>query len=606
VSLVWHEIEIVSLLVHNSGDNEYYRVPVYRNKDLMKAKHALIATATTIAFGLFVGPVAVAQNALPQADNTWFTDAGAQLQMRLSMQPNTNRAKNVVIMIADGNGVGTNYATRLFHGQTLGNFGDENVLPKETLPHLALVKTYNVNAQTPDSAGTATAMLAGVKTKAGMIGVDETVSRGDCSTVEAGKVTSINQLMSEAGKSTAIITTARLTHATPAAGYAHAADRNFEDDSALPEGCQVPDIASQLISAMESGMVDLALGGGRRHFIPVDFEDEEGKAGRRTDGRNLIDEAKALGAQYAFDAESFAAIDLNKEGPVLGLFESSHMKYENDRSDEPSLAEMVEASITAMQGNENGFFLAVEAGRVDHANHGSNLYRALTDGVAFAEAVQKVIEMTSDEDTLLIVTADHEHAIAFNGYCGRGTPITGLCYGIDGDGIVHNGVEQLADDGQPYTVVGYLNGGGSILKKEKVATEMMIEAEIVSEAVDDATGEQIAEVDTDTAVSTSDAIQAHGDRLAEDLLSQLDITTEVDEDSGESSSYRWIGSRGPLTQEQATDPDYIQQAMIPRGSETHSGEDVAAYASGPFAHLISGTIEQNYLFNVMRYAATGE
>ncbi len=571
----------------------------------MKVKTALTASAAAIMFSLSIGPVALAQSALLQADNVWMTDAEAELQKRLARQPNTNRAKNVIIMVADGNGVGTNYATRLYHGQSNGNYGDENVLPKETLPHLALVKTYNVNAQTPDSAGTATAMLAGVKTKAGMIGVDETVNRGDCSTVEAGKVTSILQLMSEAGKSTGIISTARLTHATPAAGYAHAADRNFEDDSALPEGCEVPDIAVQLINAMESGTVDIAMGGGRRHFIPEEFEDEEGKNGRRTDGRNLVEEAKALGAQYAFDEESFAAIDLSSEAPVLGLFESSHMKYENDRVNEPSLADMVEASIAALQPNENGFFLAVEAGRVDHANHGSNLHRTVTDGVAFAEAVQKAMELTDDADTLLIVTADHEHAIAFNGYCGRGTPITGLCYGIDGEGIAHNGEVQLADDGQPYTVVGYLNGGGSILKKEKMPAEMMMEADIVAENTDEAAGEQVAEAETDN-VSTSDAIQAHGDRLAADLLAQLDITTEVDEDTGKSESYRWIGSRGPLTQEEATDPDYIQQSMLPRGSETHSGEDVAAYASGPFAHLIDGTIEQNFLFNVMRHAAFGE
>jgi alkaline phosphatase len=68
----------------------------------------------------------------------------------------------------------------------------------------------------------------------------------------------------------------------------------------------------------------------------------------------------------------------------------------------------------------------------------------------------------------------------------------------------------------------------------------------------------------------------------------------------------WIGSRTVLTQEDATDPDFLQQALIPRSSETHSGEDVAIYASGPWAHLFDGTVEQNYIFHVMQHAASAE
>ena len=575
--------------------SKFLETPRIRN--LVCALSATLMTAGT----------ATAQEEFPQADNPWLTAAQSELERRLAIQPNTNRAKNVILMIADGNGVGTNYATRLFQGQLSGNFGDEHVMPHETMPHLALVKTYNVNAQTPDSAGTGTAMLAGVKTKAGVVGLDESVERGDCAGVEAGKVTPITAMMSEAGKSTAIISTARLTHATPAAGYANVADRNFEDDTGLPEGCTVPDIASQLISAMGTGMVDIAMGGGRRHFIPADLTDEEGKTGNRGDGRNLIEEAKALGAQYAYDDASFAALDMSDDSPVLGLFESSHMLYEADRINEPSLADMVEAAITAMQDNENGFFLEVEAGRVDHANHAGNFYRAATDGVAFAEAVAKVREMTSEEDTLLIVTADHEHAIAFNGYCGRGTPINGLCYGIDNAGIEHTGEPMLADDGQPYTVIGYLNGTGSFLKKELIAPELMIEAEELTNQGNNTSDNNVAAAQTDGTVNEgSELIQAHGDQQVIDLLAQLDVTTETNSDTGQTESFRWIGARGTLTQDDAVDPDYIQQAGIPMSSETHSGEDVAAYASGPFAHLINGTIEQNYLFSVMHHAAFGE
>ena len=177
-----------------------------------------------------------------------------------------------------------------------------------------------------------------------------------------------------------------------------------------------------------------------------------GKSGKRTDGKNLIEEAKAAGIQYIWDDKTFASADWSK--PVLGLFESSHMKYEADRTGEPSLAEMTEASIKALGGSENGYFLTIEAGRVDHANHAGNAARTVTDGVAFAEAIAKAVEMTDPQETLIVVTADHEHAIAFNGYCGRGSDVLGLCYDIDPAGTKHSDKPLMGKDGKPYTVVG--------------------------------------------------------------------------------------------------------------------------------------------------------
>ncbi|WP_323784743.1 alkaline phosphatase [Thalassovita sp.] len=493
----------------------------------MKSSHLAVAIS-------LLASTAIAQD-LPQADNVWFTDAQATLQQRLAVQPNTNKAKNIILLIADGNGVGTNYATRLFDGQrNKGNFGDENMLPVDKFPYVALAKTYNTNAQTPDSAGTGTAMHTGVKTKAGVIGVDETLNRGDCDQVAGATVANAAEVFSAMGKEVGVISTARLTHATPASAYAHSADRNFESDNYLPEGCTVPDIAAQLIDQMKAGNVDLALGGGRRHFITKETTDNEGKTGKRKDGRNLIEEAKAAGITYVWNDETAAAADLSK--PILGLFESSHMKYEADRSGEPSLAEMTEMAIKKLQGAENGYFLTIEAGRVDHANHANNGYRVMTDGVAFAKAVALADELTDDEDTLIIVTADHEHAIAFQGYAGRGSDILGLSMKIDNNGTAHTGELNLAKDGRPYTTMGYLNGASSVLREDM----------------------------------------------------------------------NWAGVRPMLTQEDVLDVDYVQQALIPMSSETHSGEDVAIYAKGPWAHLVDGTLEQNIVFHVMQYAATAK
>ena len=493
--------------------------------------------ATLVAAGALTATAATAQD-LPQAGNDWFTAGQAAVEAGLAKTPIVGRAKNIILFISDGNGVGSNTATRIWMGQQAGGFGEEHVLPFETFPYLALSKTYNVNAQTPDSAGTGTAMQSGVKTKAGVIGVDETLNRGDCSQVAGATVATIGEIAAAAGKSVGVVSTARITHATPASSYAHSADRNFEDDSKLPEGCAHKDIAAQLLDAMAAGTIDIALGGGRRHFLPKEAEDQEGKNGRRTDGRDLIAEAAEAGAQFAWDDETFATLDLAADAPVLGLFESSHMKYEHDREGEPSLAEMTRAAIEYLQKDEDGFYLMVEAGRVDHASHAGNLHRMVTDGAAFAEAVAVAMELTDEQDTLIIVTADHEHAIAFHGYCGRGAPITGLCYDIDRNGVKHTDEPLLGADGKPYTVVGFLNGPGSVL---------------------------------------------------------------IEQPGGEH-----FGSRPVVTQEQATDPEYLQQALVPKSSETHSGEDVAIYARGPFAHLVSGTLEQNVIFHIMHHAMTAE
>ncbi len=489
------------------------------------AASALAIAASTMAFA------GGHESALPQADNAWFTAAQERLQAELAKQVNTDRALNVILMISDGNGVGTNYASRLFAGQQAGGFGDDYVQPHEAFPNLALVKTYNVNAQTPDSAGTGTAMMSGIKTKAGIIGVNENVVRGDCSTLPGNTVASMNEIMAGMGKETGIVSTARLTHATPASAYAKTVDRNFE--SSLPEGCtEQKDIAAQLVDAMMAGTIDVAMGGGKRHF-------HAGEGGRRVDGQDLISMAEAAGVQFTDNQASFDGLALDGT-PILGLFENSHMMYEADRTDEPSLAEMTGAAIAALQAKsgDNGFFLQVEAGRVDHANHAGNLARVVRDQKAFADAVAMADEMTNDADTLIIVTADHEHAIAFNGYCGRGSDILGLCMGIDGAGVGHNGKTELASDGKPYTVAGYLNGPGSVL---------------------------------------------------------------IEQPDGS-----FFGTRPSVTEEEATDIDYPQQALVPKSSETHSGEDVAVYAKGPWAHLLDGTIEQNVIFHVMHHAATAE
>lgn len=238
----------------------------------------------------------------------WFESGQDAVRDAKALRPNTHRAKNVILFIGDGMGVSTVTAARILEGQLNGGKGEENILSFEKLPFLALSKTYSVNQQTSDSAPTMTAMVTGVKTKDGLISVNEYVTRGDYTTVAGNELTTILELAEQHGLSTGVVSTARLTHATPAACYAHSADRDWESDADLPAdavAADFSDIARQLIEFPYGNGLEVALGGGRSKFLPTTAADPEdaGKTGSRNDGRNLADEwtAKYKNSAYVWN-----------------------------------------------------------------------------------------------------------------------------------------------------------------------------------------------------------------------------------------------------------------------------------------------------------------
>lgn len=466
----------------------------------------------------------------PQKNNPWYQQAQQKLQQQLKHKPITSKAKNVILFIGDGMSVPTVTAARILQGQQQGQSGEENFLSFEQMPNSALVKTYNVDAQTPDSAGTATALLTGIKTNAGVIGLDQTASTRTCRTSSPIPSTLL-ELAESAGAASGVVSTARITHATPAAAFAHISSRGWEVDREIPEairnnGCQ--DIAYQLLNTNVGDGIEVMLGGGRRGFFPAGLNDAEypnkqSAQGRRLDNKNLIAlwQKQNPGAQYIWNKRQFDQVKptVNK---LLGLFQPSHMRYEADRAQdfagEPSLAEMTSTAIDILAGNKNGYFLLVEAGRIDHAHHGGNAARALQDTVAYSDAVNVALNKTRDQDTLIVVTADHSHTLHFAGYQARGNPVLGKVAN-------HKGQPILAADGKPYTSLGYANGPGAVQSE-----------------------------------------------------------------------------RADISQTDTTALNYQQQALVPANSETHGADDVAVYAQGPWAHLIDGVVEQNYLFHVMQYA----
>jgi alkaline phosphatase len=121
---------------------------------------------------------------------------------------------------------------------------------------------------------------------------------------------------------------------------------------------------------------------------------------------------------------------------------------------------MTEAALKVLKQNSNGYFLMVEGGRIDHALHGTNAKRALEDTIAFDEAIKRALALVDLKDTLVVVTADHDHTMTFNGYSHKGNPILGKVTDLKQTKVQGAPVLAKASDSLPYTTLVFGNGGG--------------------------------------------------------------------------------------------------------------------------------------------------
>ncbi len=477
----------------------------------------------------------------------WYRSGAARAAGNGAMQ---GRAKNVILFLGDGMSLTTVAAARILEGQRKGNPGEENQLSWEAFPNTALSKTYNTDSQTPDSAGTMTAIVTGVKSHMGAIGV-ASGHKDDCAASLRQPLLSWLELADSAGLATGVVTTARLTHATPAATYAHAPNRNWENDTDLPDeakaqGCK--DIAQQLVSSARFGRGPrVILGGGRGEYTTIEQRDPEydDKVGQRLDGRDLVGEwrrAHPDGA-YVWNTRQFQAA--SGAPAILGLFEPDHMQFDHDRNrgpdGEPSLSEMTAAAIGALSKNPDGFVLMVEGARIDHANHYGNAFRALDETIALSDAVRAAVKATSADDTLIIVTADHSHTLNFVGYPVRGNPILGKVRGMGGEDDTPG---DFARDGtgQMFTTLTYANGPGNTgaSNQQPAGPKRFLHAP---------------------------------------------------------SGFEPVEGRPDLSQVDTGHPDYLQESLVPLKSESHGGEDVGIWASGPGSEAVRGTVEQNTIYH---------
>jgi alkaline phosphatase len=495
---------------------------------------------------------AAAQAPDPEATRSadpWFRAGSQAVAEARALSPRGGRAKNVILFVGDGMSPTTVTAARILAGQQAGGSGEEHQLSFEKLPFLALSKTYNTDAQVPDSAGTMTAMVSGVKTKAGVLGLSDLAGSGDPATIAASRVPTLLEDAEQRGLATGIVTTTRVTHATPGACYAHVPDRDWESDAELPRAARaagIPDIARQLVEFGAGDGIEVVLGGGRTQFLPNTQRDPEEPElrGRRKDGRDLAAEwqKRNPGGAYVWSRAQLEALDLAKTPRLLGLFEPSHMEYEADRAadrgGEPSLGEMTAAALRVLARAPKGFVLVVEGGRIDHAHHANNAFRALGETIELARAVETALSLTSATDTLVIVTADHGHSFTLSGYPKRGNPILGLVVPPGSDAPLRDGT------GLPYTALSYATGPGNTGRSN---------------------------------------MQYPGPKRF----------------PHEPAGFSSVRGRPDLSPVDTTAPDYLQESLIPLSSGAHSGEDVAIYAGGPGAELFRGVVEQHYIYHAI-------
>jgi alkaline phosphatase len=349
-------------------------------------------------------------------------------------------AKNVIFFLGDGMGPTAVTAGRIYKAHESGK------LSFESFEHTARIKTFSNDAQTTDSAPSMGAYMTGVKANNDVISMstDTQADMSLCNATNGSPVATLIELAIAKGKGTGFVTTTEATHATPAATFAHICHR----DLAYRIAAQATPGGAEANAALGAG-VDVMFGGGANHWTPKSSTNPKG----RPDGRDLLAELTQKGYTVATTRAQFDA--LSTSGKLAGLFSpTGHLAYDLDRDPavQPSLAEMTTKAIKALATKPNGFFLMVEGGRIDHAEHGTMPKRALADVSAFDEAIKAALALTNPAETLIVVTADHDHTMTINGYGKRGQDI------LDVVTDVHTGQPALDADGLQYTVIGFGNG----------------------------------------------------------------------------------------------------------------------------------------------------
>ncbi|AYZ35174.1 alkaline phosphatase [Chryseobacterium indologenes] len=290
------------------------------------------------------------------------------------------KAKNIIFMISDGMSSGTLSMANIYSRNVLGKESHWMDLYHQNKVSRALMDTASASSIVTDSAAASSAFGGGKRVKNGSLNVNE---NGEFNLP-------IWQKFKKKGKKAGCVTTVTITHATPAGFCINSPKRNAE-----------PEIAEMYA---DFGF-DVLMGGGDEFFNPE----------KREDKKDVYAKYAQKGYQIVKDKASLQ--NLEKEKPVLGIFNSGALPYSIDKNNtqalntKPSLAEMAKAAIDQMKSHKKGFVLQIEAGKVDWAAHANDIAGLIHDQLAFDEAIKVVMDFAEkDKQTLVIITTDHGNA----------------------------------------------------------------------------------------------------------------------------------------------------------------------------------------------------
>ncbi|CAH8854829.1 unnamed protein product [Trichobilharzia szidati] len=389
------------------------------------------------------------------------------------------RPKNVILFLGDGMSMSTVTGARYLKAEKMNLLGGDVELAWEEWPVASLVRTFNSDRLTTDSGSAATAFLSGAKGSFETVGVTGNVSCCQCTELkEVERAKSSLHYATKAGLSTGIVTTTRVTHATPAASYANILFRDWEGNGATNDkGYKCVDAAAQLLT--NGSDINVVMGGGASVFYGSNESLAFQAKGRRSDFRNLLQEWRQIQTQkqrkhaVLHTTKEFKDTDWSSVDFVLGLFAPNHLDYYINNADQPTLADMTEAAIKVLSRNPKGFLLLVEGGRIDHGHHTSQAQYALTETLEMEKAVERALSLVNPSETLLMVTADHAHVYGVVGYPTRSTSI----FDVDST--------KKGNDNKSYLISSYFNGPGGLLDKPRTdpATEERFEPSYIAQSL---------------------------------------------------------------------------------------------------------------------------
>lgn len=287
------------------------------------------------------------------------------------------RVKNIIFMVSDGMSAGVPSLSDEFGKLVRGKGAFWHQLLQSPEATLGFFDMASLNSLVTDSSSASSAWGSGSRIFNGAVNV----------LPDGTRLTPIAHVVKNAGKKVGLVTTTRITHATPA-GFASVQPKRDDEDEIAP---QYKDI------------VDVLMGGGLRHFAP----------NLRKDKRDLIQEYQQAG--YTYWNQRSQVTGAERPEKVLGLFYNSHLPYTVDhihsetlKQSVPTLAEMTRKAIEILSASPEGFLLQVEGGRVDHAAHANDAGAIMWDQLAFDDAIEVAYEFASKRnDTLVIITSDH-------------------------------------------------------------------------------------------------------------------------------------------------------------------------------------------------------